>query len=399
MTVMTTKTLDLNSAALDHSFLKAIDPLVQLRSCIQCGTCSATCPTAYAMDYSPRQLWRMVKVGMRDEVLSSRTFWLCTTCKACQVRCPRGIDLMDTMIALKKYAFGERINVPEGMEAFGDTIATGYNISGDDNKNRQIWSQNLEHIPRGVKPRRRKAEVLYFIGCVSSFYPRVYSIPQAFVQTMERADVEFTTLGGDEWCCGYPLHIAGMGDRMAKFAQHNVQKARAVGARKVVFTCPSCYYAWAHLYPEFADVSGIQLQHASEFLAELLADDGLSLGSVEEVVTYHDPCDLGRKSGIYDAPREVLGRIPGLEFREMSASRENALCCGGGGDVEIADSDVTMGVAAERLAQVEATGAKYVLSACQQCKRTLQEGARQSKIRVRAMDLTELVWKSMQNAA
>jgi len=83
----------------------------------------------------------------------------------------------------------------------------------------------------------------------------------------------------------------------------------------------------------------------------------------------------------------------------MSASRENALCCGGGGDVEIADRDVTMGVAAERLAQVQATGAKYVLSACQQCKRTLQEGARQNKIRVRAMDLTELVWKSMQNTA
>jgi len=306
---------------------------------------------------------------------------------------------MDTMIALKEYAFGKRINVPEGMEAFGDTIATGYNISGDDNKNRQIWSQNLERIPRGVKPRRRQAEVLYFIGCVSSFYPRVYSIPQAFVQIMERADVEFTTLGGDEWCCGYPLHIAGMGDHMAKLVQHNVQKARAVGAKKVVFTCPSCYYAWAHLYPEIADVSGIQLQHASEFLAELVVDDGLPLGSVEEIVTYHDPCDLGRKSGIYDAPREVLAHIPGLEFREMSANRENALCCGGGGDVEIADSDVTMGVAAERLAQVQATGAKYVLSACQQCKRTLQEGARQNKIRVRAMDLTELVWKSMQAAA
>jgi len=273
---MTTKTLDLNSVALDHSFLEAIDPLVKLRSCIQCGTCSVTCPTAYAMDYSPRQLWRMVKVGMRDEVLNSRTFWLCTTCKACQVRCPRGIDLMDTMIALKEYALGKEVNVPEGMITFGETITSGYNISGDDNKNRQIWSQNLERIPRGVKPRRRKAEVLYFIGCVSSFYPRVYSIPQAFVQIMEQADVEFTTLGGDEWCCGYPLHIAGMGDRMRELAQHNVQKARAVEAKKIVFTCPSCYYAWAHLYSEYADISGIQLQHASEFLAELVVDNGLS---------------------------------------------------------------------------------------------------------------------------
>jgi heterodisulfide reductase subunit D len=344
-------------------------------------------------------VWRMVQLGLRDEVLNSSTFWLCTTCKACQVRCPRGIDLMDAMIALKEYAFGKDVNVPEGMKAFGDTIATSYNISADDNQNRQIWSQNLAHIPRGVKPRRRKAEVLYFIGCVSSFYPRTYSIPQAFVQIMDQAEVEFTTLGGDEWCCGYPLHIAGMGDRMAEFAQHNVRKARAAGVKRVVFTCPSCYYAWAHLYPEFVDVSGIQLLHASEFLAELLASDGLSLEPVKEVVTYHDPCDLGRKSGVYDAPREVLARIPGLEFREMSASRENALCCGGGGDVEVADHDVTTGVAGRRVAQAQATGAKYVLSACQQCKRTLQEGARQNKIRVRAMDLTELVWQSIQNAA
>jgi heterodisulfide reductase subunit D len=394
---MSMSVLDLTT--LDRTLAKQVTPeWEQLLSCIQCGTCSASCPTAFAMDYTPRQLWHMVRLGMKEEVLSSRTFWLCTTCKSCQVRCPRGIPITDTMIALKEYAMRVDVNVPEGMKAFGETIGASHNISGDDNKTRQIWSQNLDPIPHGVKPRRRKAEVLYFIGCVSSFYPRVYSIPQSFVQIMERADVEFTTLGGDEWCCGYPLHIAGMGDRMATLAQHNVQKARAVGAKKVVFTCPSCYYAWAHLYPEVADISGIQLQHASEFLAELLTGDGLPLGPVEEVVTYHDPCDLGRKSGVYDAPREVLGRIPGLEFREMSASRENALCCGGGGDVEVADRTVPAGVAAQRLAQVQATGAKYVLSACQQCKRTLQEGARQNKIRVRAMDLTELVWKSMQAA-
>jgi len=394
---MGTEVLDLTT--LDRTLARQVTPeWEQLLSCIQCGTCSASCPTAFAMDYTPRQLWQMVRLGMKEDVLASRTFWLCTTCKSCQVRCPRGIPITDTMIALKEYATRVDVNVPEGMKMFGETIGSSHNISGDDNKSRQIWSQNLAHAPRGVKPRRRKAEVLYFIGCVSSFYPRVYSIPQAFVQIMERAEVEFTTLGRDEWCCGYPLHIAGMGDRMAKLAQHNVQKARAVGAKKIVFTCPSCYYAWTHLYPEVVDISGIQLQHASEFLAELLAGDKLALGPVEAVMTYHDPCDLGRKSGVYDAPREVIARIPGLEFREMSASRENALCCGGGGDVEVADRTVTAGVAAKRMAQAQATGAKYVLSACQQCKRTLQEGARQNKIRMRAMDLTELVWKSMQTA-
>ncbi len=390
---MTTDSFDLANAALDPSFLKAVDSLENLRGCIQCGTCSATCPTAYAMDYSPRKVWRMVALGMREQVLNSRTFWLCTTCKACQVRCPRGIDLMDSMIALKEYSFKQDINVPDGMKVFGETIVNSYNISGEDNAGRQIWSQNLARIPLGVEPRRKQAEVLYFIGCVSSFYPRTYSIPQALVQTMERADVEFTTLGEDEWCCGYPLHIAGQGDQMAEIARHNVQQARTVGAKKVVFTCPSCYYAWAHLYPEYADVSGIQLQHATEYLGGLLA--GMPLSPFEEVVTYHDPCDLGRKSGVFDAPRELLARIPGIEFREMSACGENALCCGGGGDVEVADKEVTAGVAAERVDQIKDTGARYVLSACQQCKRTLQESARQNKVRVRAMDLTELVWQSL----
>ena len=395
---MTLETLDLASVALDRSFLEVIDPLEKLRRCIQCGTCSATCPTSYAMDYTPRQVWRMVNLGMRDEVLKSRTFWLCTTCKSCQVQCPRGIDLMEAMIALKEYSFNSDINVPEGMKTFGETIATDYNISGDDNATRNIWSQNLARIPLGVKPGKKQAEVLYFIGCVSSFYPRVYSIPQAMVQILDRADADFTTLGGDEWCCGYPLHIAGMGDKMAELARHNVKKAREVGVKRVVFTCPSCYYAWAHLYPEFVDTSGLKFQHATEYLAELLAGDPFPLGPVEEAVTYHDPCDLGRKSGVYDAPREVLAHIPGLDFREMSAIRENAVCCGGGGDVEVSDRTVTATVAGQRAAQAQATGAKYVLSACQQCKRTLQEGARQNKIRMRAMDIIELVWKSMESA-
>ena len=395
---MTSETLDLASAALDRSFLTVIDPLEKLRRCIQCGTCSTTCPTAYAMDYSPRQLWRMVNLGMRDEVLNSRTFWLCTTCKSCQVQCPRGIDLMEAMIALKEYSIGHNINVPDGMKAFGETIGEHYNISGDDNATRSIWAQNLANIPEGVKPGKQQAETLYFIGCVSSFYPRVYSIPQAMVQILDRTGADFTTAAGEEWCCGYPLHIAGMGDQMAELAEHNVRKARQLGVKRIVFSCPSCYYAWSHLYPGLTDVSGIQLQHSAEYLVELLSDGSVPLGTVDEIVTYHDPCDLGRKSEIYDAPRQVLSLIPGLEFVEMAHNRKNAMCCGGGGDVEISDRDVTAGVAGQRMAEVQATGARYVLSACQQCKRTLQEGARQNKIRVRAMDLTELVWKSMEAA-
>ena len=162
---------------------------------MQCGTCSSSCPTAYAMDYVPRQLWHMLRLGMETEVVNSRTFWLCTTCKSCQVRCPRGISLTDTMIALKEYATRKGINVPTGLQMLNETVTQKYNISGDNNVSRQIWSENLPRVPLGVNPRRRRAAVVFFVGCVSSFYPRVYHIPQAAVQLLERAEVEFTTLG------------------------------------------------------------------------------------------------------------------------------------------------------------------------------------------------------------
>ncbi len=389
----------LDAATFDFALTERVTPeWEKLFSCMQCGTCSSSCPTAHAMDYTPRQLWQMMRLGMEEVVLNSQTFWLCTACKSCQVRCPRGISLTDTMLALKEYATRKDVNVPKGMPMLGETVTSMYNISGDDNASRQIWSENLPHTPLGVRPRRRRAQVVYFIGCVGSFYPRVYSIPQSLVQVLDRAEVEFTTMGEDEWCCGYPLYVAGMRDRMAELAQHNVRQVRRIGAQQVIFSCPSCYYAWTHLYPDVTDVSGIQLLHVTEFMAQMFSQDQVALGPVEEIVTYHDPCDLGRKSGVYDAPREVLARIPGLEFREMASRGENAMCCGGGGDVEISDPSVSTQVAGRRLAQVQATGARYVASACQQCKRTLQEGARRNRVRVRAIDIAELVWQSVQAA-
>jgi heterodisulfide reductase subunit D len=367
----------------------------KIKSCIQCGTCSASCPTAYAMDYTPRQLWRLMLWGLEEEVLNSRTFWLCTTCACCTVRCPRGILLTDTMLALKSYALKRGANVPETILKMGETVTTNYNISGDENETRLIWSENLERVPEGIEA-KKGAEVLYFVGCVSSFYPRTYPIPQALVQVLEGAGVDFTTLGREEWCCGYPLYAAGMKEGIPKLARHNVEKVRELGPARLVTTCPSCYYAWKDIYPQFVELpADLEILHSTEYLAQLIEDGRIELGPVERVVTYHDPCDLGRKSGIYEPPRFILERIPGLEFREMANFRESAICCGGGGDVEISDHEVTLGVGGHRVAQAQETGATAIVSACQQCERTLANAARQSRVRIKAMDVAELVWEAM----
>ncbi len=364
-------------------------------ACYQCGTCSGSCPTAPAMDYNPRHILHMLRLGLGERALRSRAIWLCTSCYSCTVRCPREIKIGDAMLGLRHLAVDRGLDLPPNMVTLRDSVTTHHNISGDDNSTRLIWSENLEADALAFR-HKHQAEVAFYVGCVASFYPMVYGIPQAMVQVMDRAAVDFATLGGDEWCCGYPLFSAGMEGLVADLMSHNVARVRDMGAKILVTTCPSCHYTWSHLYPEFdSSPLGFEVLHASQFLARLLEEGKLRPGSFEHIVTYHDPCDLGRKSGIFDAPRQVIARVPGIEFREMDASRENALCCGGGGDVQIVDESVTALVADRRLGQVQRTGARVLLSACQQCKRTLMAAARRQKARVRVMDVAELVWRTM----
>ncbi|MFC2036861.1 (Fe-S)-binding protein [Chloroflexota bacterium] len=368
-------------------------------ACYQCGTCSGSCPTAPAMDYNPRRILHMLRLGLGERVLRSQAIWLCTSCYSCTVRCPREIQITDTVLGLRRLAVDRGLDLPANLVTLRETVTTHYNISGDDNDSRLIWSDNLEADNLAFRS-RRQADVAFYVGCVASFYPTVYGIPQAMVRVMDRANVDYATMGGEEWCCGYPLFSAGMESLVAGFMAHNVARVQEMGAKTLVTTCPSCHYTWSHLYP-LLDPSplGFEVLHASQFLARLIEDGRVKLGGFEQVVTYHDPCDLGRKSGIFDEPRQVIERIPGIEFREMDASCEDALCCGGGGDVQIVDESVTAAVASRRLGQAQRTGARVLLSACQQCKRTLMAAARQNRVRMRVLDIAELAWRVMEARA
>jgi heterodisulfide reductase subunit D len=151
---------------------------------------------------------------------------------------------------------------------------------------------------------------------------------------------------------------------------------------------------WHHLYPEILGKDlGIQVSHAVEVLRDLAEDGRLELVEPKRTgtVTYHDPCDIGRKGGMYDAPREVLNRVPGWTFVEMQQSREHALCCGGGGNLETFDPDLVAEVSARRIAQAAEVGADVLVSACPQCVRTLSKAARAQKIRVRVMDINQFL--------
>ncbi|HEC34351.1 MAG TPA: (Fe-S)-binding protein [Chloroflexi bacterium] len=402
-----------------------------LQLCYHCHKCTAGCPAAFAMEYGPDRILRLIQFGQRERLLASRDIWLCLGCEMCGAHCPNEIDIAEVMIALKELAEEEGYRVddcqqlrelladylvqrPETviddrlcmgigrLNLLSQTIATAHNISGDDNADRLIWSQNLEHVPSGLEG-KQGAEIVYFVGCVASFFPRSYRVPQALTSILVASGVDFTTLGGQEWCCGYPLLSMGRLEQAKTLIQHNVTQVRELGASRIIFTCPSCYHMWKFVYPEVLEEEiGLEVLHATELLDELIAQGAIELGELPLRVTYHDPCDLGRKSHVFEPPRRVLRSIPGLTFVEMSSSGQISECCGGGGNLESFDPDVVSEVSLRRIARACEVGAQVVASACQQCERTLTAAVRKSeearRARMRVMDVTELVWKAAQKA-
>jgi len=347
------------------------------------------------MSVSPQHLMRLIRLGLESEVLESRSFWLCTSCSACSTHCPRGIPLLDLIIELKSYSMNQGRRIPDDVRLLRETLGQTHNISGDPNDQRLGWSANLPQPLRSAEP-GNGADVLYFVGCVGSFYPRAFSIPQAFGRILDHAGIRFTTLGGDEWCCGYPLYTTGVKSDFEALVEHNLAKVKKLGVSRLVTTCPSCYYAWKILYPKVAPLpDGLSIVHSSQLLAELLDEKRIRPGILSRVVTYHDPCDLGRKSGEFDAPRHILKSLPGVEFRELANIRESALCCGGGGDVKIFSHDTTMDVARRRVSQAIDIGADTIVSSCQQCKRAFMGALQAMRQPMNVVDVTELVWETM----
>ncbi|MDP3137729.1 MAG: (Fe-S)-binding protein, partial [Burkholderiaceae bacterium] len=219
----------------------------------------------------------------------------------------------------------------------------------------------------------------------------------AFVRVLDAARVNFTILGEGEVCCGFPLLAAGMHDQAQALMDRNLERVQATGAKAVVFTCPACRMMWREEYARH--LPGLRLLHATELLAELTAGRRLPLKVVNRVVTYHDPCDLARNGGVYDAPRQVLAAIPGLQLVEMHERRERGLCCGGGGDLELVDPALVQRVAVQTAGRLAATGAQVIVTACPQCVRTLTRGAEQAAPGVAVKDVVELLAEALDGQA
>lgn len=383
--------------------------LLEIDACIRCGECLNSCPVYAEREdegFNPRGkiqnlkrfirsqygLWARIfgpkKLNEEDIIALSEKIFRCTLCGACDIACPVLINPKDLSIAIRE-TMVEMGHYPKAAENLKKNLLSDHNISADENEDRAEWVEDLGEIPEhGFQ--KDKAEVIYFVGCVSSFFPMVQKIPQNFVQIMVKGGVDFTILGEGEWCCGFPLIGAGMSRELEKLKVHNLDKIQEVGAKSVVFSCPSCYRTWKELYE-----TDVELLHSSHLLEELIKEKKIPLKELNLTVTYHDPCDLGRNSGVYEPPREVLKMIPGVKLVELENNREKTVCCGGGGNIEMVDPELSAGIAQKKIDEIQNTGADLIVTSCQQCVRTISTRARKQGIKLKVMDLTEIVMMAM----
>ncbi|MCC6147074.1 MAG: 4Fe-4S dicluster domain-containing protein [Anaerolineaceae bacterium] len=386
----------------------------ELNACTRCGECIPWCPTYQEKPGSeaitPLQKIAFVReaayrrqgfLGIRSRELAlsdwqnhAHGVYDCTLCGRCAVVCPVHIRTRDLWINMRAELAGANL-LPEPIQQLSATLTTTHNLAGDPANDRSGWSDNLE-VPPSRVTQTGAVETLYFVGCVASQYPQTFSIPRGMSRILERCGESYGVLGNEERCCGFPLIVAGLRSEAAALARHNLETVRRLGAKTLLTTCPSCYRTWKEEYPRLlGEALGFEMAHAVEWLADKAAAGALPLKPLKCTVTYHDPCDLGRSSGLYDAPRAVIRAVPDIELIEMAHSHELALCCGGGGDVEMVDKGLTSAVAQRRMDEARSTGAELVLTACQQCVRTLSAAAREMKSGLQVSDLVTFIAKQM----
>ncbi|MFQ5803284.1 MAG: (Fe-S)-binding protein [Candidatus Methylomirabilales bacterium] len=389
---------------------------VQMDACTHCGECVRWCeasffrpgvstsPSCRLQKYRswakskalPRSLARYIGAKpFHADGLSAfaESVYQCTLCARCVEACPVKIDLLNLWLSLRTEVAQRGLH-PAGLGRIREAVVAERNIVNYPNADRDLWVDYVLDAPED-RWQKDRAEVLYFVGCMSSFSPAAQGIPMALAEVMRRAGVDFALLGGEEWCCGFPLLAAGMqGSVVEELRHHNLERLAALGANTVVFNCPSCYQTWMRHYRPHLPAR-VALYHSTQFLARLIADNRLRLRRLGKTVTYHDPCDLGRNSGVYEEPRAVLQALPGVEFRESRWNRVQAHCCGGGGDLEAVDADLANTIASGTLQTLADTGADILAVACPQCKRMFQGAAKSGKSRIEVVDVVELVRRAV----
>ena len=362
----------------------------QLIRCSLCGFCRAVCPVFEVKErvasWNTRGRMLLLRalgegqIGATDELIER--IYTCALCGICEVTCPSGVEVT-AIIEAARYALTKEERLPEALVDIGSTTEETRNIYGESNVKRKSWVPEDVEIPYG-------GDTLYYSGCVSAF--RTTEIARSTVRVLRAADYEFGYLGKDECCCGGVALWAGYKEAFGRVAALNTKKFEEVGASRIVTGCPSCQ----SVFNKYYSLKNLEILHSSEVFEELIDVEKLALKRLEAKVTYHDPCHLGRRSEIYEAPRKVIESIPGVSFVEMADVKEKSLCCGGGaGVVWTAYPRLSLSIAERRLKEAKDIGAEVLVTSCPLCYITLDVCKKRKKIDIKILDLSQLLYRAI----
>ena len=359
--------------------------------CFQCGKCDTACPWNRVRKFSIRKIVNQAKLGLVP--FESEDLWICATCGKCVDRCPRGVEIIDVMRAMR------RLLVPDGvvpasipnLRSVMTSIASVGNPWGQEPTDRANWAKDL-----GVKEFDENTEWLYFPCCYPSYDPRLRKVSQATANILNSAGVNFGILGPKEMCCGESVRKAGNEALFKRLAKENIKTLIEAGAKKILVSSPHCFHTLKNEYPEFK--VNFDVVHTSQFLFRQLSEGKFKFTKeYRKKVTYHDPCYLGRHNGIYDEPRELLKKIPGLELIEMAESRKNSLCCGMGGGRIWMETAKNERFSDLRLQQAIKVGAEVLATSCPYCITQFEDSrlALKESEAIQIKDITEILQEAI----
>lgn len=374
--------------AVQTLFLQKFD-----NTCLQSSICSDYCTVTPCFDgietYSARGRGLLIKGVMKGELnLTNKItniLYTCSKCGRCFGECFQKVDLHEAIVRMRRHIV-ENNMAPQVFHSTAKNILDHGDPSAVPVERRLAWIKNL---PTTKLPPR--ADSLYFVGCVVA--NRTPNTAKAFFNILNQTNENFTMLGKNEGCCGYVLLASGLWEEAEQVAHEMIKKIENTKAESLITPCAGCYYTFTRLYPEILDVSlPCKTFHSTQFLEKKITNKEIELRGLDQMITYHDPCSLGRHSNVFDAPRNVLNSIPDLKLVEMPFNRIKSRCCGGGGGLWTFNHQVSMESTHTRLKEdVIPINVDFLTTACPQCQMNFHITARRKSIPLQIKDITEIV--------
>jgi len=339
----------------------------QIDFCMECGVCTGSCPVSRMMpSFSPRQMIKRTLMDQDDRVVQGRELWSCLTCGRCSARCPAQIDFPGFVRAHREKAWKQGI-LPQ-FSHHGTLQAIAALQTREVRQRRTDWAREAGQT-------RKSGEYFYFVGCAPYFEAVIkpgtgaLEVAKSIIGLLNRLGIE-PVISDQERCCGHDALWSGDEATFRKLAEINLEIIRSAGAKTVLFSCPEGYTVFKDHMPRYFGELPFEVLHLTEFFSSKLSEAGLTFkasgGRENGILTYQDPCRLGRGSGIYEAPRELLRLIEGIQLVEMERNRENALCCGTSAWMEC--SNCSKALQNERLQEAREAGAQTIITACPKCR-------------------------------